>query len=221
MSWQTEDSPPWQCSTLSVKTGTFHTRKDASDPIFWVIALTTLRKAQGSHRALYSHSGWEPKDSAATAPKKQRIFSSSFEVSRNLWDQTNNQWQSWKEDSGISKHLAWHCYHSAASWATFHPTFPYQKKIITTITNKNAINLTDILLKLNKPGHKIETGREEIKINKQPQTLVLKSNGVLEIMRSAGNVTYKIYTAIGKGYSYNICAYLNGKYVLVLMWMQR
>lgn len=72
-------------------------------------------------------------------------------------------------------------------------------------------------MKLNKPGHKIETGREEIKINKQPQTLVLKSDGVLEIMKSAGNVTYKIYTAIGKGYFYNICAYLNGKYVLVLM----
>lgn len=200
MSWQTGASPPWQCSTLSMKMGTFHTHKDASDPVFCC---------------------WEPKDSAATTLKRQRIFPSSFEVSRNLWDHTNNQWQSWREDSGIPKHLAWHCYHSAPSWATFHPTFPYQKKITTTITNKNAINLTDILLKLNKPGHKIETGREEIKINKQPQTLVLKSDGVLEIMRSAGNVTYKIYTAIGKGCFYNICAYLNSKYVLLLMWMQR
>lgn len=142
-------------------------------------------------------------------------------MSRNLWDHTNNQWQTWEEDSGIPEHLTGYCYHSAPSRATFHPTFPYQKKIITIITHKNAINLTDILLKLNKPGRKIETGREEIKINKQPQTLVLKSASVLEIMRSAGDVTYKIYTAIGTGYFYNICAYLNGKYVLPLMWMQR
>lgn len=75
---------------------------------------------------------------------------------------------------------------------------------------------------LNKPAWKIETGREGgNKINKQPQTLVLKSAGVLEIMRSAGDVTYKIYTAIGTGCFYNICAYLNGKYALLLMRMQR
>jgi len=93
--------------------------------------------------------------------------------------------------------------------------------MMTIITNKNAINLTDILLKLNKPGCKMEAGREEIKINKQPQTLVLKSANVLEIMRSAGDVTYKIYTATGTGYFHNICAYLNGKHVLPLLWMQR
>lgn len=142
-------------------------------------------------------------------------------MSRNLSDHTNDQWQSWEEDSGIPEHLTGHCYHSAPSRPTFYLTFPYQKKIVTIITNKNAINLTGILLKLNKPACKIETGREEIKINKQPQTLVLKSAGVLEIMRSAGDVTYKIYTAIGTGYFYNICAYLNSKYVLLLMWMQR
>lgn len=124
-------------------------------------------------------------------------------------------------DSGIPEHLTGLRYRSAPSRARFHPTFPYRKKIITIITNKNAMNLTDILQKLNKPDHKIETGRKEIKINKQPQTLVLKSAGVLEITRNAGDVTNKIYTAIGTGYFYNICAYLNSKYVLLLMWMQR